>query len=341
MNRGKAIIRSREFSSFAFVAMLFLGVGAVNPDFLSPANIMLCLNGSVVLTLLAVGISFVIITGEIDVSIGATLGLTATIAATLIRDGASWAVAVVAALAAGMAVGLVNALGVVVLKIPSIIMTLGVNGVVRGLCYVYTNGKWVENLPYEYKALSQATVSGKAGSITWFYLCAVAAAIVIQVLLTKSKPGRYFAAVGDNVGGATLIGIPVAATKMVSFLLCAVLATVAGLMYVSRIGFVTPTAGNGYEMKAIAACVLGGISLAGGIGSVVGAAMGAIIMASIGRILVFLQFSSDYDNTITGILLISIVVADALIQSRAAEKARRLRLSARTLAENQVQGGQA
>ena len=114
------------------------------------------------------------------------------------------------------------------------------------------------------------------------------------------------------------------------FALCGVLASVGGVLYVSRVWFVTPIAGNGYEMKVIAACVLGGISLSGGIGSVIGAGVGAAIMASISRVLVFVGLSSDYDDTITGILLIIIVVSDALIRRRAVEKARRERLSAKT-----------
>ena len=107
-------------------------------------------------------------------------------------------------------------------------------------------------------------------------------------------------------------------------------ASAAGLAYVSRVGFVTPTAGSGYEMKAIAACVLGGISLSGGVGSVLGAALGAMIMSSISRLLVFVGLSSNYDNAITGVLLITIVLADALLQRHSREKARRERLSAKT-----------
>ena len=142
--------------------------------------------------------------------------------------------------------------------------------------------------------------------------------------------GRNFFAIGDNIDGATLIGIPVKKTKISAFVLSSVFASVAGLMYVSRIGFVTPVAGNGYEMKAIAACVLGGISLSGGVGNLIGAVLGSIIMASVGRILVFMKFSSDYDGTITGLLLIIIVVVDALLQQHTIEKTRRLRLLAKT-----------
>ena len=155
--------------------------------------------------------------------------------------------------------------------------------------------------------------------------------MAVHLILTRSKRGRYLAAVGDNIGGATLLGIPVDTTKFVAFTLCGLLASVGGVLYVSRVGFVTPIAGNGYEMKVIAACVLGGISLSGGVGSVIGAGVGAAIMASISRVLVFVGISSDYDDTITGILLIIIVVSDSLIRRRAVEKARRERLSAKTL----------
>ena len=322
----KKLLKSREMTSIVFIVVLFLGVGIVNPAFLSSRNIMLCFNGGVVYTIMAMGIAFVIMTGEIDVSVGATMGMAAAVSATLIRDGAPWTLAIGAALLIGVAVGLVNGFGVTVIGIPSIIMTLGVNGIVRGLIYVYTGGKWVENLPYEFKALSQASL----GSITYFYLSALVAMVVIHLVLPRSRRGRYLAAVGDNIGGATLLGIPVTGTKIASFVLCGVAAAVGGVLYVSRVGFVTPTAGSGYEMKVIAACVLGGISLSGGVGSVIGATVGAAIMASISRVLVFLGFSSDYDDTITGILLITIVVCDALLQHRAAEKARRERLSAKT-----------
>ena len=149
-------------------------------------------------------------------------------------------------------------------------------------------------------------------------------------MLRRVSIGRNFYAVGDNIGGAELVGIPVKRTRISAFVLSSLFASAAGCIYVSRIGFVTPIAGNGYEMKAIAACVLGGISLSGGVGSLFGALIGAVIMASIDRILVFLKFSSDYDSTITGILLITIVTIDGLVQHYAVEKARRTRLLAKT-----------
>ena len=335
MSNLKTLLKAKELKTIFIVVALFLLVGLKNPDFLTMDNIMMLLNGSVIYIIASIGIAFVIISGEIDVSLGATIGMCAAVSATLIRDGSSVIVALLVAVAIGAVIGLINGFGVTVLKVPSIIMTLGTCGIIRGLIYVYTDGKWVENIPYEFKQYAQKSI-GK--NYTYFLVGVVILMVVIHLILTRTKKGRYFAAVGDNTGGATLLGIPVRITKMSAFVICGILAAIGGVMFVSRVGFVTPMAGNGYEMKAIAACVLGGISLTGGVGSVIGAAIGATLMASISRMLVFLGISSDYDNTITGIILITIVVVDALMQSYASEKARRTRLSAKTALAD-VQGG--
>ena len=323
-------------SSFLFLAALIFIVGCVNPSFWQPTSILNCFNDSVVFTLLAVGSAFVILTGEIDVSVGATLGMSAAVGATLLRDGSNWAVAILAALAIGAIIGFVNGFGVSVLQIPSLIFTLGVNGVVRGLIYVFTKGAWVENLPAEYTRMSNTLI---AGQLTTFYAVAILVVIAGHMILTQTKKGKYFIAVGDNAAGATLVGIPASQTKITAYIVSGVFAAAAGMIYTSRIGFITPTAGNSYEMKAIAACVLGGISLTGGQGSLIGASIGAIIMSSISRILVFLGFSSDYDNTITGILLLTIVVINTVTQNRAILKNRHQILSARTAMGADKKGG--
>lgn len=335
MNMIKKITKVREISSLLFLVVLFGFVGLVNSDFLSTTSLVNCLNDSVVFTLLACGIAFTIFTGEIDVSIGATLGITAAISSTLLRDGNSWIVSVIVGLTIGALIGLFNGWGVAILGIPSLIFTLGTNGIIRGLIFVYTNGKWVENLPPWFTKLSQETLGG---NLTIYYAVTIVVVIAISIVLTKTRKGKYFIAVGDNAAGATLVGIPAKRTKILAYVLCGLFAAIAGIIYSSRIGFITPNAGSGYEMKAIAACVLGGISLSGGLGSLIGASIGAIIMSSISRILVFLGFSSDYDNTITGILLITIVVIDALTQNRAAVKNRRKRLVARTALADPVKG---
>lgn len=335
MNAVKKIVKAREFTSFLFLAALFLVVGIINPAFLSLDNISACFNSSVVYTLIAVGMAFAIFIGEIDVSVGSTMGLSAAVAGTMIQNGSNWFLAFAVGILIGVVVGLVNGWGVAVMKIPSLIFTLGTNGILRGLMYLQVGVEQVNSLPKEFKDMSSKTL---IGNFTIYYCCAVLLTVVIHLLLTRTRRGRYFIAVGDNAGGAELVGIPATRTKVRAYLICGVLSAAAGIIFASRIGIVTSLSGNGYEMKAVAACVLGGISLSGGVGSVIGAGIGAVIMASISYLLVFMGFSSNYDNAITGVILITIVVADALMQRRAAVNNRHARLAARTSTANSGKG---
>ncbi|MDD2957597.1 MAG: ABC transporter permease [Lachnospiraceae bacterium] len=332
----KKLLKSREISSFLFLVALFLIVGIINPNFLTSSNIVACFNDSVVYIIVSVGMAFAIFIGEIDVSVGANLGFTATVVSCMLRDGQNWLLAFAVGIIIGALMGLFNGWGVAIMGVPSLIFTLGTNGVMRGMMYVYTGGAWVENLPAEFKKLYTNTL---VGSISVNLTLTVLAVIAIHLLLKKTKRGRYFIAVGDNPAGAAMVGIPATQTKVAAYVICGVLAAISGIVFSSRIGFVTATSGSGYEMKAVAACVLGGISLSGGVGSVIGASIGAVIMASISRLLVFMELGSTYDNTITGILLITIVVADSLMQRNTAEKNRRQRLAARTLSGDKAKIG--
>lgn len=322
----KKLLHARGLTSLLFLIALFVIVGIINPSFLSPSNIAACFNTSVVYTLVAVGMAFTLFTGNLDVSIGSNLGLVAAVVGSMLRDGQPLMLAVLVGLLIGAVIGLVNAWGVAVMGAPALIFTLGVNGILRGIMYVYTNGAWVENLPKEFKDFSSVTA---VGDLTVYYCVTILAVVGIHFLLTRTRRGRYFQAVGDNDQGATLVGLPTLQTKVLAYVICGVMAAIAGIIFASRIGFVTPQSGDGYEMKAIAACVLGGVSLLGGVGTVLGSAIGAVIMASISYLLVFMGFSSNYDNAITGVILIVIVVADALIQHRSMVKNRRARLMAR------------
>lgn len=151
MSTVKKVLKARELSSFLFLVALFIIVSLINPSFASSANISACFNSAVVYILIAVGMAFAIIVGEIDVSVGSTLGFVATVVGSLLRDGCNWLVAFAAGILIGALVGLINGWGVAVMGVPSLIFTLGVNGVLRGAMYVYADGAWVENLPKEFK----------------------------------------------------------------------------------------------------------------------------------------------------------------------------------------------
>ena len=327
MNKVKSLLKARWMSSLIFLLLLFLITGIAEPEFLSYSNIISCFNTATMYTLLAIGIAFVIMTGEIDVSIGSTLGLSAAMTGLIAKQDGSIAVMLLAVVATGAVIGLVNGVGVAYFGVPSLIFTLGTNSVVRGMIYILSDGRTVENFGGSLASYGNLTLFAE---ITLYYALAVALVAVAHIALTRTKKGKYFIAVGDNAGGANLVGISVTGTKLLAYVLCGVFAGLGGFVFASKYGQVMTVAGNGYEMTAIAACVLGGISLSGGLGNMVGAAIGAVIMSSISRLLVFIGLPSTYDNTITGIMLIVIVVVDALTQRRSIEMARRKRLLSRT-----------
>ena len=334
MNKVKSLFKARWMSSLIFLLLLFLITGIAEPEFLSYTNIISCFNTATMYTLLAIGIAFVIMTGEIDVSIGSTLGLSAAMTGLIAKQDGSIAVMLLAVVATGALIGLINGVGVAYFGVPSLIFTLGTNSVVRGMIYILSDGRTVENFGGSLASYGNLTLFAE---ITLYYAIAILLVAVAHIVLTKTRKGKYFIAVGDNAGGANLVGISVTGTKLLAYVLCGVFAGLGGFVFASKYGQVMTVAGNGYEMTAIAACVLGGISLSGGLGNMVGAAIGAVIMSSISRLLVFIGLPSTYDNTITGIMLIVIVVVDALTQRRSIEMARRKRLLSRT-AETAAEG---
>lgn len=323
----KLLTKQREFRTIMFLVLLFVMVSIINPDFISMSNIQNSLKNSLLYIVLAVGMTFVLLTGNIDISVGSVLGLSAAVSGMILRDGGSILLAVVAAIAIGTIIGLINGLGVTKLKISAFIMTLGMNEVIRVSQVIFTKGQWIENIPADFKQLSQMNIFG-LNTLAIFVILAV---LFVHIYLSISKKGRYFAAVGDNEDGAVLIGIPVNRVKILAFVISSICASLAGLIFASQIGFISTTAGIGIEMTVIAAAVLGGVSLRGGVGSVIGASIGAIIMSSIHSALVFLKVPAFWNGAISGSLLIIIVVTDTILARRATKKAKKERLNKRIL----------
>jgi AI-2 transport system permease protein len=322
-----SIFKLREFRTFLFLILLFVVVGMINSDYLSLQNIDKSLKSSLLYIVVAVGMTFVLLTGNLDISVGGTLGLSAAVCGTMLRDGSNIFTAVLVAILIGLVIGMINGFGVIQLNISSFIMTLAVLSITRVVQVLYTDGKWVENIPAEVKKLSNIDVLG----INVLTVIVILVVILVQLFLSKSSKGRYYNAIGDNKDGAISLGIPVNRYIAYSFVISGVCASLAGLIFVSQIGFVSTNAGGGIELTVIAACVLGGVSLAGGIGTVVGAALGAIILTSINSALVYMKVPAFWNDSISGSLLIIIVVIDALLAFRASKKAKKVRLNARVL----------
>ncbi|MGF2616328.1 sugar ABC transporter permease [Rossellomorea vietnamensis] len=309
-------LKTRELSIVLLMVAYILLVGAVNPDFLAGDSLSLLVKASVILIVMAIGQSFVLLTSNIDVSVGSIMGFSAAICGTLLTSGLSPWLMVPIVLIVGGAIGFLNGIGVSFFRIPSIIMTLGMLGVVRGSMLLYTEGMWIEDIPNYFKKLSSLKMAG----ITLPVWIAIVLLVATHLLLKKTKIGQYFYAVGDNVEGARLVGIPVRKMTLAAFIVSGMSASIAGMFFVMNIGFVPNQTGSGMELQVIAAAVLGGVSLSGGLGSVLGAGVGAVFFTIINNSLIFLKIPSYYNSAISGLLLLLIVVGDSKLQKYLREK---------------------
>ena len=304
------MIQVRELSIILLMVVFCLFVGSINSQFTSMSTIVLLLNGSIILLILAIGQSFVLLTSNIDVSVGSIMGLSAAVCGTLLTSGANLSVVVFTVICVGGVIGLINGIGVSYLKIPAIIMTLGMLGIVRGLMLLYTEGMWIEDIPNYYKKFARLEVLTIPLPI-WIGALLI---FISYLFLSKTKFGRYFYAVGDNTDGAQLVGLPVNIVKVLAYILSGISASIASLIYVMNIGFVSNQTGSGIELQVIAAAVLGGVSLTGGIGTVLGAGLGAVFFTVINSSLVYMKIPAYWNSAIAGLLLILIVVGDSKFQ---------------------------
>ena len=312
------ILKSREFLVLVLLVAMILAVATVNKAVLRPMTLINIVNSSLFLMLLAIGQMFVVLTRGIDVSVGAIAGLAAVIFGFALNAGIPLPLSMILALLTGLAGGMVNGVGVAWVGIPPIIMTLGTLGAYRGLMRVLTGGSWIESIPQNIKSFAVTRYL----SVPLMVWAMVVVVIVVALLLWKLKPARYFYAVGDNYDGAYLLGINVKMTRFWAFALSGFFAGAAAIVFVGQIGFVPMQTGNGQELKAIAAVVLGGVSLMGGTGSIWSAVIGALFLTAVDSMMIFLKVPGSWNNAVAGFVLLAVVVFDFLI--RRAVRNRRL-----------------
>ncbi|GAB2659301.1 autoinducer 2 ABC transporter permease LsrC [Vibrio panuliri] len=304
------IKNNRESTVLIAILILFLAISFADSSYFHIQTLTMVFSSAQVMILLAIGSSMVMLTRNIDVSIGSTMGLSAVAVATALNAGFPLPIAALMALCVGAACGCLNGVLVAIAKIPAIVATLGTLGLFRGLMLLWTGGKWIEGLPNSIKALSSSSILG----ISYFGWFIVVITLAFAYMLTKTQFGRNFYAVGDNLQGARQLGVSVDKTRIIAFTLNGTMAAMAGIVFTSQIGFVPNTTGNGLEMKAIAACVLGGISLLGGVGTVIGAVLGAFFLTQIDSVLVLLRLPAWWNDFIAGLVLLSVLVFDGRLR---------------------------
>ncbi|HCF8350947.1 TPA: autoinducer 2 ABC transporter permease LsrC [Klebsiella pneumoniae] len=319
----KTLLKNRELSAFFAIVALFVVLVALNPAYFSLQTLAMIFASSQILCLLALGATLVMLTRNIDVSVGSTVGLCAIAVGVALNNGYGLATAIAFALAIGALAGAFNGLLVVGLRIPAIVATLGTLGLYRGVMLLWTGGKWIEGLPDSLKSLSEPAFIG-VSPLGWLVLALLLAG---GWLLSRTAFGRDFYAVGDNLAAARQLGVAVNRTRMLAFTLNGMLAACAGIVFAAQIGFVPNQTGSGLEMKAIAACVLGGISLLGGTGTLLGAFLGAFFLTQIDTVLVLFRLPAWWNDFIAGLVLLGVLALDGRLRQALARHQRALKYS--------------
>ena len=319
----KTLFKNRELSAFFAIVALFAVLVALNPAYFSLQTLAMIFASSQILCLLALGATLVMLTRNIDVSVGSTVGLSAIAVGVALNNGYGLATAIAFALAIGALAGAFNGLLVVGLRIPAIVATLGTLGLYRGVMLLWTGGKWIEGLPDSLKSLSEPAFIG-VSPLGWLVLALLLAG---GWLLSRTAFGRDFYAAGDNLAAARQLGVAVNRTRMLAFTLNGMLAACAGIVFAAQIGFVPNQTGSGLEMKAIAACVLGGISLLGGTGTLLGAFLGAFFLTQIDTVLVLFRLPAWWNDFIAGLVLLGVLVLDGRLRQALARHQRALKYS--------------
>lgn len=298
----------QKLGPLAGLFAIVLVVSIMEPDFLTLNNLFNILRQVSINALIAFGMTFVILTGGIDLSVGSILALSSAFVAGLMTDGTSALIAVLAGLIVGAVMGALNGMVISLGKVAPFIATLATMTIFRGLTLVYTDGKPITGL-------SQGGWFELFGrGYFWIFpvpvLTMLIAFTVLYFILKKTTFGRYTYAIGGNEEAAKLMGIQVNKVKIMIYSLSGLMAALAGIILTSRLNSAQPTAGTSYELDAIAAVVLGGTSLSGGRGWIVGTLIGALIIGTLNNGLNLLGVSSFFQLVVKGLVILFAVLAD-------------------------------
>lgn len=299
----------RELGIFAAFLLLLVILSILSPDaFARPTNMINILKQASINGILAVGMMYVIISGGIDLSVGSTVALAGVIAASFAHPGEyPLIVPIILAALVGALVGVLNGVGVAYGKLPPFIVTLGTMTIVRGVALIAANGQPVFNVTKSFEALAGGFVFNFVPHLVVFF---VIITIIFAFILTRTLFGRWVYAIGGNETAARVSGINVNRIKVAVYTLAGFLAGISGLLLASRLISGNPTSGQAYELDAIAAVVIGGVSMSGGAGKWFGTVIGALIISVIGNGLDILNVSSHFQLIIKGLIIIVAVLLD-------------------------------
>jgi len=297
---------------FLTLIALFVGLSIASPHFMTSTNLSSVVRQTAVINIMALGMTMIIIGGGIDLSVGSILAMGGLIGSMAMEKGVPIVPSVFIGIATGLFCGFLNGLMTSQLRINPFIVTLGTLGIYRGVALMISNGLPVHNLPPGFSYLGEGTIAGIP--FVWFLL--VVCAVAVHIVLEHTKHGRFVFAIGSNADAALYAGIPVAFHTMAVYTIGGALTGLAGMIEASRLMTGQPTAGQGYELQAIAAVVIGGGSLRGGEGTVIGTLVGAFIMGLLANGSDLLGISPYLQQAIIGAVIILAVAVDELRKRR-------------------------
>lgn len=302
----------QEIVVFLSILVLFVVVGAINPRFLSDTNINSIFAGNAYIAIAAIGMSMIIIAGHIDVSVGALIGVIATMAGTLAVAGypvwAAWLVPILFSMMVNAGVGAL----VAYTRIPSIVVTLGMLSILKGGLISITAGEWITDMPEAFM-IAQMRPFGIPSAVYFM----VGLTILAALFMRYTDFGRSIYAVGGNMEAARAAGINPERTVVGAFALHGLFAGVAGILFATQLQVIQSTVPPNLELTVITASVIGGVSILGGTGTVIGSTLAAILFACIGSALIFLNVSAYWLRAVLGLMILATVLADMARRRRA------------------------
>jgi ribose transport system permease protein len=304
-----SILRAKEVGVLLPLVVLFITLVFLAQNFLTKDNIFSVLRAVSFEGIVAIGMLIVMLTGGLDLSVASNMALTGILASIFMTNGIPTFVSIVLALVGSACVGLMNGFLINKIKLGAIIVTLGMLSVVRGLAYIVTQGMPIVDLPQNFTFLGQGLIGGLVPVPILFF---VVIAAICHFILKYTVLGYHFFSVGGNETASRYSGINVERVRYFSYIICSVFAGIGGLLLIARLGVAQPSIAVGYELSIIAAVIIGGASLQGGEGSVLGSVIGVLIIGVIRNGLVLMNIGGFYIQFANGMMILAAVIINRL-----------------------------
>ncbi|MFI2303220.1 ABC transporter permease [Actinacidiphila glaucinigra] len=310
------VLKLRALAVLAVLVVMLAATQIYNSEFLSQQGVKDLLLNATILVLVAVGQAMVVITRNVDLSVGSVLGISAFAAGTYLHGGGNPLLAVLIAVGLGVLFGLLNGLLVSLGQVPALVVTLGTLYIIRGIDSIWVGSRQItaNDLPESFVDFGHDGLS----VIPYLALLTLAVLVAAGYYLRSYRGGRDLYALGSSPEAARLAGVPVRKRILTAYVVCGALAGLAGALYLARFGNVDSGTGNGYELTVVSAVVVGGVAFTGGSGTVYGAALGALLLTSINSVLPSIGVSSVWVLAIDGVLLLLAIAVDRIVALRVA-----------------------